>query len=402
MLELDDALGRILDSIKRLPAEAVAVADAHGRFAAQSGCALVDLPLFDNSAMDGYALRAEDTVSARREKPIRLRLIGEIPAGTTPNVRVEAGSCVRIFTGSAMPEGADAVIMQEDTAADGETKDGMLCFDSVKPWENIRLRGEDLKKGAAVFTKSERLGAGTIALLAALGIGRIEVSRRPTVGLLATGNELLEPGEPIQPGKIYESNRAMLIEPLRRAGAIPQSYMLVRDDLAQTCRALEQAFSECDAVITTGGVSVGEHDLVKKAFERLGGRLEFWRVAIKPGKPFVFGQWKGKLLFGLPGNPVSAFVTFLTLVRPALLHWQGASDISSPRCTGVLKEPLVNRGDRRHFMRVRIDDKGDVHSAGVQASHALSSLAKANGLVDVAPESSFEAGATVTVLRWDS
>jgi len=148
MLELDEALGRILDSIKHLPAEAVPVADAHGRFATKIGCAPVDLPLFDNSAMDGYALRSEDTLKARREHPVRLKLIGEIPAGTAPNFRVEPGTCARIFTGSPMPEGADAVVMQEDTAPEGEKKHAVLCFDAVKPWENIRLRGEDLKKGA--------------------------------------------------------------------------------------------------------------------------------------------------------------------------------------------------------------------------------------------------------------
>jgi molybdopterin molybdotransferase len=234
-----------------------------------------------------------------------------------------------------------------------------------------------------------------------MGIAKVEVAQQPKVGILATGSELLDPGQGIESGKIYESNRAMLMEPVRHAGAIPRSYMLVPDDLRQTCRALEQGFSECDAVITTGGVSVGEYDLVKKAFEMLGGRLEFWRVAVKPGKPFVFGQWKDKLLFGLPGNPVSAFVTFLLLVRPALVQLQGAADLKLPSHRGKLMEPLYNPGDRRHFMRVRVNDSGEVFSAGVQASHVLSSLAKANGLIDVPPKTSLETGLPATVLRWE-
>ena len=349
--------------------------------------------------MDGYAVRAEDLRGATREFPVRLKLIGDIPAGQAPKVQLTAGTCVRLFTGSPLPHGADAVIMQEDTRAEGH--ETVLCFDAVKPWENIRLRGEDVKRGSTVIAAGERIRSGSLALLAALGIGQVQVSRRPNVGLIATGSELRAPGQTIQPGQIYESTRAMLIEPLLRAGAVPQSYMLVPDDFGQTCRTLEQGFSECDAVITTGGVSVGEHDLVKKAFENLGGKLEFWRVAIKPGKPFVFGRWKEKLLFGLPGNPVSAFVTFLVLVRPALLHWQGAKEIHLPGYVGKLVEPLINRGDRRHFMRVKIDHDAKVRSAGVQASHALSSLARANGLVDVAPATSLEEGATVKVLRWE-
>jgi molybdopterin molybdotransferase len=401
MLELEEALKRMVGSIAPLPSELVRLSESHGRFAARAGTAPVDLPLFDNSAMDGFALRAQDVRQATRENPVRLRVVGEVPAGSAAKARIESGSCVRLFTGSALPEGVDAVIMQEDTATDPNDANAIFCLDAVKPWENIRLRGEDLKKGAEVISHGQRINSGTVALLAALGVAAIEVSQKPRVGLLATGSELLEPGQGIEAGKIYESNRVMLIEPLRRAGAVPQSYMIVPDDLAQTCRALEQAFSECNAVITSGGVSVGEYDLVKKAFETLGGRLEFWRVAIKPGKPFVFGQWKEKLLFGLPGNPVSAFVTFLLLVRPALLHWQGANDLRLLTHRGQLMEPLHNPGDRRHFMRVCVNQSSEVYPAGMQASHALSSLANANGLVDVPPKSSVPTGAVVSVLRWE-
>ena len=186
-----------------------------------------------------------------------------------------------------------------------------------------------------------------------------------------------------------------------RAGAVPRTFPLVTDELAATSRALEEACSQCDAVVTTGGVSVGEMDFIRRAFEQTGGELEFWKVAIKPGRPFAFGRRRGALLFGLPGNPVSALVTFLLLVRPALLRWQGAANASLPVLPGVLAEPLVNIGGRRHFMRVRMDSAGKVYSAGVQASHILSSVAAANGLVDVPPDTTLSASATVSVLHWD-
>jgi molybdopterin molybdotransferase len=188
---------------------------------------------------------------------------------------------------------------------------------------------------------------------------------------------------------------------IRRTGCLPKVLPLVSDALAATRLALERAFDQCDAVITSGGVSVGEMDFIKQAFEQTGGSLQFWKVAIKPGRPFVFGSCREKLLFGLPGNPVSAFVTFLLLVRPALLRWQGAQDVSLPSHPGVLVEPLANPGQRRHFLRVKVDAAGKVRSAGVQASHILSASAAANGLVDVPPETTLAVGAQVQVIRWD-
>jgi molybdopterin molybdotransferase len=182
---------------------------------------------------------------------------------------------------------------------------------------------------------------------------------------------------------------------------VPKVFPLVPDTADATRRALATAFEECDVVVTSGGVSVGELDFIKSAFTELGGELQFWKVAIRPGRPFVFGQWRGKFLFGLPGNPVSAFVTFLLLVRPALRRWQGATDVHLPRQMGILAEPLANPGDRRHFLRVRIDTAGQVRSAGAQASHILNSLAAANGLLDLPPQSSLPAGAAVQVLNWE-
>ena len=242
---------------------------------------------------------------------------------------------------------------------------------------------------------------GLTALLGALGIAQLSTTKRPVVALLSTGCELIEAGQPLGPGKIYESNRLALAALLSRAGALPRIFPLVPDALSATCAALEQAFAECDLVVSTGGVSVGEFDHVKGAFKSLGGELDFWRVAIKPGKPFMFGRWREKILFGLPGNPLSAFVTCLLLVRPAILKLQGATALFLPSHLGALTESLVNRTERRHFVRVVVANDGTVKSAGLQASHALSSFASSNGLVELPSNTTLPGGANVRVLRWE-
>jgi molybdopterin molybdotransferase len=290
--------------------------------------------------------------------------------------------------------------MQEDTRTNAARPEQVQILDAARPWENVRLRGEDVKAGTLLLPAGTRLGAGHLNLLAAVGLKNLPVARRPQVGVVSTGSELRLAGKPLAPGQIYESNRPMLAALLADCGTKVQSYPLVPDSLTRTRNALQRAFAECDAVITTGGASVGQLDFVKMAFAELGGSQEFWQVAIKPGKPFVFGTLAGKFLFGLPGNPVSAFVTFLLLVRPALLRWQGVQDVALPSHPGTLVEALGNRGDRRHFVRVRVDVEGRVHSAGTQASHMLHSLAAANALVEVPPETTLPAGSPVRVLRW--
>lgn len=399
MLTYEDALARVLGAVPPVRTEQLPVAQAAGRFLAEAVLSPLDLPPFDNSAMDGYAVRAADVASASAEKPVALRLIGQVGAGQVFAGGVGVQTCVRIFTGTPLPAGADAVVMQEDTRADGDT---VLVLDRARPWENVRLRGEDVKAGTTLVTPGTRLSAGHLGLLAATGNARVCVARSPRVALVATGSELRAPGKPLAPGQIYESNRAMLAAMLTACGAEVRPLPLVPDSLTRTRATLQRAFAECDAVVTTGGASVGKLDFIKAAFAELGGNQEFWKVAIKPGKPFVFGTLQGQPLFGLPGNPVSAFVTFLLLVRPALLRWQGATEVNLPAHPGTLTEPLVNRGDRRHFVRVRVDAEGRVHSAGTQASHMMHSLAAANALVDVPPETTLAAGVTVRVLRSDS
>ncbi len=401
MLSLETALEKILAAVQPLPAEIIPLSEAFNRFAAEALRSTVDLPPADNSAMDGYAVQSADVAAASPETPVSLSLVGKTPAGEIFHGSLKAGECLRIFTGSVLPHSSDAVVMQEDTRPHPDDPKKILFLDKVRPWENIRLRGEDIKTGALLIEPGEKITAPRLALLAAAGIAKINVTRRPIVGLLATGNELRQPGETLPPGGIYESNRTCLAAFLANMGAIPKIYPLVSDDLAQTRSVLKKAFVECDAVITTGGVSVGELDWVKTAFTEEGGELDFWKVNIRPGKPFVFGRWQEKFLFGLPGNPVSAMVTFFLLARPALLKMHGAKDTSPLTHPAFLSESLANHGDRRHFVRVMVDAQSKARSSGIQASHILSAMASANGLVDVPPQTTLAAGATVQVIRWD-
>jgi len=400
VLELEEALGRVLGAVPPPVAEHISLSGAHGRVLAHPALSMVDLPPFDNSSMDGYAVRAADVAQASPQTPVRLRVAGKVAAGETFGGRVLPGTCVRLFTGSPLPTGADAVVMQEDTRVE-PAAEAVQVLEVVKPWENVRLMGEDIRRGTTVGAAGEQVTAGRFSLLAAVGAAQVCVGRRPLVGLLATGSELKEPGEALAPGQIFESNRLGLAALVRGAGAIPRVFPLVPDELKPTRDALAAAFDRCDVVVTSGGVSVGEMDFVKQALTEAGGALEFWKVAVKPGRPFVFGKLHDKLLFGLPGNPVSALVTFLLLVRPALLRWQGATDISLPSHLCVLGEPFANDGARRHFLRVKVDAEGKVFSAGLQASHALSSLAAASGLVEVPPQTTLAAGTTVRVMRWE-
>ena len=401
MLSLEEAIERSLAATPKLGGETIPLTDAEGRFAASDARAKVSLPGFDNSAMDGYVVKSCDLKSATADSPVGLMCVGVIPAGTFPADSVASETCMKIYTGSPIPDGADAVIMQEDcrsTSGDGAT---ILCNEWVKPWENIRLQGEDVREGDVVFTAGARITAGSIGLLTASGHDRVEVGRRPRVGLLATGSELTEPPGGLKPGEIYESNRAMLASLAARVNAEPTPYPIVPDSLDDTVAALERAFAENDVVVTSGGVSVGDHDHVKPAIELLGGSVDFWKIAVKPGKPFVLGQVGGKPVFGLPGNPVSALVTYLLMVRPALLNMQGARGWRLAKRPGRLVDEMINRGDRRHFVRVTIDDQGLVRSAGGQRSHMLGSLAKANGLVDLTPKSRLAKGERIEVISID-
>jgi molybdopterin molybdotransferase len=401
VISLEEAQERILAAIQPLAAEEVPLHDALGRYLAAPIHSPVDLPPADNSAMDGYAVRATDLATASAENPVALRLSGEARAGNVFEGAVEAGMCVRIFTGAILPRGADAVVMQEDVAVPRRSSGNVHFSEPVKSWENVRLRGEDVRQNALLADAGERLTAQRLSLLAAAGIAKVKAASVPVVAIRSTGNELVEAGEPLSPGMIYESNSLGLAALARQAGAGVLLKPPVGDDLRTIKQALELGFEKGDMVVTSGGVSVGEVDLVKQAFVDIGGEIDFWTVAIKPGKPFAFGRRGKKLFFGLPGNPVSALVMFFLLARPALLRLQGAREIGPPVSWGTLAEPLSNPGERRHFVRVILDARGWVRSAGSQASHILTSMACASGVVDVPPATTWPTGTLVAVLRWN-
>jgi molybdopterin molybdotransferase len=401
MLPLSEARRRILESVAPLGAETIPLAEAEGRFLSLEIKAPVDLPGFHTAAVDGYALRSEEIRFASPETPVFLPVEARLAAGQPATGSLTRFACQRLFTGAMIPEGADSVVMQEDTVAPPENPGVVGITSATTPFENFRFRGEDVRAGTVVASRGERATFGTIALLSALGLREIEVFRRPSVAILATGAELTEGGRSLEAGMIYESNRAMLACLARKAGGAPTAPRpIVSDHLDAICLALEDAFKLADVVVTVGGVSVGDHDLVRPAFSRLGGEIEFWRVAVRPGKPFVFGRWKGKWLFGLPGNPVSAAVCFWILAGPALLGLQGAGDPGPRGLRLPLGEAIYNRGDRPHFFRVKLGQDGRLVSAGTQAAHILGAMAASNGLVELGPGEKKSPGDVVTFLPW--
>jgi molybdopterin molybdotransferase len=373
MLTEQDALSAILAAVRPLETEELRLFEAGDRVLAETVSALISLPRFDNSSMDGYAVRAVDAVAGAV-----LRVAGEQPAGPDQGLKVEVGTAVRVYTGAPIPAGANAVVMQEDCDRKGDL---LTIRESVAPGEFIRLRGGDLCEGQKITDAGARLNGPLLATLASQGIDRIRVFRQPKVAVLATGSELKSPGEPLGPGEIYETNRVMLQELVRNAGGIPRLFDPVPDQEDEHLRAFGEATSD-DAIVIAGGVSVGERDLVKSTLKKLGCDIELWRVAVRPGKPFLFGRLNKRWVFGLPGNPVSAFVTFLLFVRPALLAMQGWRGASLTKTQAILSKAVTNKGERPHYLRGCLE-AGRFMPFENQESHALFALSRANALVQV-------------------
>jgi len=390
MISEKDARAKILDAVRSLPARRLSIVDALDRFAAEDCFAQLPLPMFDNSAMDGYAIIASDG-----KRGVRLRVIGEQPAGVDRKLRVTKGEAVRIFTGASMPAGADAVVMQEDAT---RNRDEIVVNVDVDPGEFVRTRGCDLGEGQKIVSKGERLNATKIGLLASQGIGELNVGGDVHAVIVSTGDELAKPGEKLQPGQIYDSNLLLLQLLLRQFGAGVAMTEHCRDD-SESLRKTFQAAAQNDVLIVTGGVSVGEHDLVQKTLRDFGAKIDIWRVAIKPGKPFLFGQLGNCFVFGLPGNPVSAFVTCLQFVRPATLKMMGAADLDLPKVPAKLTVELSNDSERAHYVRGRLES-GNFAPVDRQESHALFGLSQSNALLRIESGESLKAGAIVSVEVW--
>jgi molybdopterin molybdotransferase len=391
LLTIEEALARILERAEPLPLETVALADAAGRVLAEAATARVDLPPFPSSAMDGFAVRAQDI-------PGKLPITARIPAGH-PSVEVlPAGSAAAIATGGAVPEGADTVVpIERVTEHDGRVE----ISGPVEPGQHIRPRGGDVLAGAVVVAAGTRLGPAHIGALAAAGVPDVRCSARPHVTVLATGSELRAPGERLAPGQIFESNRAMVASVLLAAGAKVELLPVVEDEETAHRKALEQALA-ADVVVTSGGVSMGPHDLVRAVAAELGVEEVFWGVAVKPGKPLSFGVRGATLVFGLPGNPVSSLVGSLLFVRPALLARQGISDPGPAFEIGRAASTLRQNPQRDEFVRARrrtAEEGVLLEPVRGQESHMIVRASSADALVHVPRGTGeLEAGAPVRYL----
>lgn len=383
MISFEDARRIILEQARPLGKVRRALDKLPGMVLAESVTAPFDLPRFDNSAVDGYGVKVSDAQGISVENPAELQLIDTIQAGDSGRVNLTSGQAVRIFTGAPVPADVDAVVMQEETQTVGNA---VRIFKAAKPGDNIRRRGEEFQKGREVILAGMAITPPVIGLLANLGYSSAMAYRKPRVALISTGNELVKPGKPLKPGQIYDSNTVALTAALKTIGIESIRVYQAKDTQRATKSAFEKALAENDVVISLGGISVGAFDFVKDVAEELGIETLFWRIAIKPGKPVYFGKSGKKLVFGLPGNPVSALVTYHQLVQPALLQVLGIPQQASAPQQAILLEALRKKPGRREFVRgfAAYDAAGalTVKPSVGQDSHMLGGLAKANCLID--------------------
>jgi molybdopterin molybdotransferase len=390
MIAVAETIAKVLACIAPLAGERVGLHDARGRFAADDVIAPRPLPGFDNSAMDGYAVRAVDLPGA-------LRVIGELAAGADFAGEVHAGDAVRILTGAPMPRGTDTVVIQEAATRDGDR----VTLPAVPAGDNVRAIGGDVQPGTRVIAGGTRLGPFELGMLAALGNAEVAVRRRPRVALIGTGDELVDVATVPRRGQLVDSSSYALAAAIRDAGGEPILLGAARDDAAHTEALIARALAH-DAVITTGGVSVGDRDLVRPALAALGVTLELWKVAMKPGKPFAFGTRDRVPVFALPGNPVSTMIGFELFVRPALLALQGSVRPERPRASVALRGGYRKQAGRAHFLTARLARDGAQLVAiphPTQGSAMLSSLIGCTALVEIpADATEIPDGATCTAI----
>lgn len=400
LIAFEEARARVLERLRPLPPRRVPLTEALGCVLAEDVAAGEDLPPFANSAMDGFALRSEDVRGADQGSPVDLRVVGEVFAGSATLPKVEPGTAVRIMTGGPLPPGADAVVPVERTETSGETVRVQLA-----PPERgfVREAGEDVRAGAVVLERGRPVDPATVGMLASVGCHQVPVHPKPRVSVVSTGDELVDPAEPLGPGQIRDSNSWLLVAQARAAGAEAFRCGRLQDDPDALRRGFALAAAEGDFVLTSGGVSVGERDYTKRVLAELGD-VTSWRVAMQPGMPQAFGMAAGTPLFGLPGNPVSCFVVFEVLVRPALRRLAGMPDdrLDRPRVMARLAESVRSPAGRVSFLRVRLEAGDDALSAsltGAQGSGVLSSVVAADGLAVVpADQTELPAGAEVNVI----
>jgi molybdopterin molybdotransferase len=416
MISVEEALEKVLSYVEVLESERKPILDCLGQVLTEDVYSTIDIPPLDNSAMDGYALRAKDTRGASESSPRYLVVVGEVAAGSMPTKEVRSGTAIRIMTGAPLPAGADAVVRFEDTdevnrkSSRGDLSQiGILC--QAKKGLNVRGRGEDIARGDLILKKGKVLRPQEIGVLASLGHSTALVIRRPIVAILATGDELIGVDQPLAPGKIYDSNTYTIAAEVSRYGGIPKILGIGRDSVQSLTEKIDEGL-DADMLITSGGVSKGDYDIVKDVLAERG-EVGFWTVCMKPGKPLAFGIMKRKEgrrkrkvpHLGLPGNPVSSMITFEQFARPAILKMMGKKMLAKPTIRAIIEDDIENTDGRRLFARVSVTKRGGQYHAsitGPQGSGILTSIAKANGLA-VIPESSqgVKAGDMVEVQMLD-
>ena len=402
MLNVEEVQERILAGIGAKGSETIPILEAEGRVLAEDISADMNVPPWDNSAMDGFAVQAADIEQAGASSPVTLQVVGDLPAGTAPNRPVGPGEAIRIMTGAPVPPGADTVVRFEDTRSEGAA---VLILEAIMKGKNVRRSGEDVKQGDVVLRAGKLLRSQEVGMLAVAGRQSVSAIQRPTVALLATGDEVVDAGEPVLPGKIRNINSYTNAAQVRRHGGLPMMLGIVPDDAEKIRGTIRRAIADgADILVTSGGVSVGDYDFVKQILAE-EGEIEFWWINMKPGKPMAFGRIGGIPFFGLPGNPVSAMISFELFVRPAIGKMLGREPRPMRSVRARLLDPIPRKDSRRHYLRVRLTPVGDGWDAsltGSQGSGILSSLVEADGLA-VIPEnvSSLEAGTEVEVLWLD-
>jgi len=401
VIPLDEAVETVVAQCKVLEARSCDVVDALGLVLAEDVDAPSPVPPFANSAMDGYAVVASDVAGATPEHPVRLKVIGTIAAGHAPTASVSAGEALRIMTGALFPDGADAVAIVETTRTDGDT---VLVDAPAKAGEHVRRAGEDIEAGDRVFAAGTVLGPGHIGVLSSVGREKVRVVPAPVVGVLSTGDELVDGGGPLLPGQIRDSNRRTLLSLLARDGYRGVDLGIARDDEKDIEQRLTEAAASCDAILTSGGVSMGDFDYVKAVLDRIAS-MKWMQVAIRPAKPFAFGTVGSVPVFGLPGNPVSSMVSYEVLARPGLRRMSGiaGADLRREVVPGLAAERWVGARDgRTSFVRVRAEFRPDgrlhARAAGGQASHQLKAMSLSNALAVVGPGVEVAAGDPVGLM----
>jgi len=400
MISVENALREILSYVRPLGSQTVALTESLNRVLAQDLYCDADIPGFDNSAMDGYAVRSSDTKGASRATPVVLEVIGDIRAGYRSKKIVRTGHAIKTMTGAPIARGADAIVMVEDTKLTRpkstpstllrtrlKNKQFIEVYKQLKKGENIRSRAEAISKGELVAKKGTLLEPAHIGILASLGKAKIKITRKPVVAILATGDELLDIGARMIPGKIRDSNTYALYCLILRCGGIPKKLGIAADDRRQLKEKLKKGLAY-DVLIATGGVSVGEHDLVKEILAEMGTNTKIWRIAMRPGKPLAFSAIKNTLLFGLPGNPVSSIISFEIFVKPALLRMLGQNETDRKEVNAILQQDISKKKGLRYFLRARTywqDGRYLTRTTGPQGSAILKSMASANSLI-VLPE----------------